>query len=271
MSMPADRSRRRRLGGLARVLLAAFIACDFAAVARARPLAEFSDASVSGTGSSGTASGTAPPPPAKPAPLPVGMDPEPLQQTSGSWVGAGFAFGVLNMPKLGAGVELIGEVRPRRFWPMDFTLVYWFDNVSELNRAQLDLQIHPQIGLPFPEDGSRLSVHAFQASAALCPYESELASGSLLLCAGVQGGLMHVGSEGLLAEDAQTRALFAFDAYVRWHFRLGSGVGISYSAGAFVPMLRDRFGYEDRYGQFHEQFRVGAVGARLDIAVTYGY
>ena len=72
-------------------------------------------------------------------------------------------------------------------------------------------------------------------------------------------------------QDSSTRALFDIDAYARWHFRLGNGLGISYSAGLFVPFLRDRYGYHDRFGAFHEQFRIAPLGGRLDLALTYGF
>jgi hypothetical protein len=198
--------------------------------------------------------------------------PEPGRARDAGWIGAGMAFGVLNMPKLGVGVEVVGELHPRRFWPLAFGLTYWFDNESALGDDALDLGVHPLVSLAFPAGGSRLSVRAYQASAATCPYELGLASGTLELCAGVEGGLIQVTSTGFIEEDDQLRPQFAFDGYARWHFRLGaSGIGITYSLGLFVPVLRDRFGYRGRSGDFHEQFQVAPVGGRLDLALAYGF
>lgn len=165
----------------------------------------------------------------------------------------------------------MGELRSDGAWPIDFGFVYFFDNQAALDRDELDLRAHPLIGLPFPSSGSRLRVSAMQVSAAACPYERDLRPGLLLLCAGVQGGLMRVRSEGFIAPTDTTHALFALEAYARWHFRIDDTLGVSYSAGLFVPFVRDRFGYIDRFGGFSSKFRVGAIGGRLDLVLTYGF
>jgi hypothetical protein len=213
-------------------------------------------------------------PPAVPAPPPADEKLCELDDTgseAGSWIGAGFAVGLLNMPKLGIGLELLGEVRTPVMWPIEIGAVYWLENDDELNSMQTDLIAHPVLAVPYPPGGSRLQIQEMMLSAALCPYEFEMNTGSFLACAGAAAGLLRATGEGFVNESAVTRALFELDAYARWHFRLGSGVGITYSAGVFVPFLRDHFGYHDRFGAYHDQFRIAAIGGRLDLAITYGF
>ena len=184
----------------------------------------------------------------------------------------GSGIGVVNLPKLGVGVELVGEARPRRFWPLAFGLTYWFDNDKELTSSQLNLNVHPLIALPYPSGGSRLTARAYQASAATCPYETALGSGALSLCAGIEGGILRVSGAGFVNARTQTRPMFAFDAYARWHFRFASsGLGITYSLGVFVPMIRDSFGFRDHRGDFDEEFQQAPVGGRVDVALAYGF
>jgi hypothetical protein len=188
-----------------------------------------------------------------------------------SWLGAGFAIGVLNLPKLGAGAALEGELRVPGLFPIDFGLVYFFDNEAALTRDELDLQAHPLIGATFPPGGSRLRVNTAQLSAAACPYERDMKPGSLLLCIGGQGGVIRVRGEGFVGEVDSTRGLFALEAYARWHFPISDTLGVSYSAGVFVPFVRDRFGYLNRHRAFTEKFRIAPVGGRLDLLLTYGF
>jgi hypothetical protein len=124
---------------------------------------------------------------------------------------------------------------------------------------------------PFPPGGSRSTFSALEAKAALCPLEHELRSGSIIACAGVQGGVLFVQSEGFVDDQDQTRPLFGFEAYARWHFKLWDPIGVTYSAGVFVPVIRDRFGFRDGFDRFRELFRIAPVGGRLDIALTYSF
>lgn len=188
-----------------------------------------------------------------------------------SWVGAGVAFGVLNLPNFGAGVTLLGQVRTDDFWPIDLGAVYWFDNQAELRSSELDLQLHPLVTVPFPAGGSRSTFSAIEAKAAVCPLEHGLRAGTLIACAGLQGGVLFARSEGFSGDEDQTRPLLGFELYARWHFRVAGPIGLSYSAGAFVPLFRERFGYRDGFGRFHEQFRIAPIGGRLDIAMTYSF
>ncbi len=200
---------------------------------------------------------------------PASERPQPTE--TASWLGAGLALGVLNLPKLGTGLTVAGELRAGKFWPIELSAVYWFTNDADLSRDQLDLRANPLIGAPFPSKGSRVSVRAVQASLALCPYEHGLTPGSLLLCAGAQGGVLRAEGSGFKSQSQSARPLFALEAYARWHFQLGEALGVSYSAGIFVPLMRDRFGYTDRFGHYNQQFRQGPAGGRLDLVLTHSF
>jgi hypothetical protein len=210
-----------------------------------------------------------PPPPPEPTEL-CGHHEE-AEPESGSWIGAGFTAGLLNLPKLGIGVEVIGELRVPNMWPIELSATYWFENDAVLNATELDLAANPFIYAPYPPGGSRLEVTEMQASAALCPFEYNLETGSFMACGGVSAGALRASGEGFVNQKAVTRPLFDFDAYARWHFRLGAGIGITYSAGLFIPLFRDHFGYMDRAGDFHQSFRIAPIGGRLDLALTYGF
>jgi hypothetical protein len=187
-----------------------------------------------------------------------------------SWIGAGVALGILNLPKIGVGVELIAQLRTEVIWPIEFSLVYWFQNDAELSVSELDLMLHPFYPYPYPEGGSKLSMTAAQLGAALCPLERYMSSDIFQLCAGVKAGLLRAESHGFPDESSETRPTLELEGFLRYHFRLGGDLAVSYSAGLFVPLIRDRFGYRDRQGDFVEVFRTSAVGGRLDLALTYG-
>jgi hypothetical protein len=128
------------------------------------------------------------------------------------------------------------------------------------------------VGVRFPAGGGRSTFSAVEARAAVCPLEHGLRSGTLIACVGLQGGVLFARSAGFQADsDDQTRPLFGFELYARWHFRIAGPLGLSYSAGAFVPLFRERFGYRDGFGRFHEQFRIAPIGGRLDLALTYSF
>jgi len=223
------------------------------------PAAEPAPAAPSETLAKPTAAATA----SKPGPVFI-AHPRP------SWVGAGVALGVLNLPKIGVGVELLAELRTKSIWPIEFSLIYWFQNDAELSASELDLMLHPFYAYAYPEGGSKLSMTAAQLGAALCPLERYMRSDIFQLCAGVKAGLLRAESRGFPDEGTETRPTLELEGYVRYHFHLGGDLGLSYSAGVFVALLRDRFGYLDRQGDFVEVFRTSPVGARLDLALTYG-
>jgi hypothetical protein len=207
----------------------------------------------------------------KPAPksATAAMQPPPPQPDQRSWIGAGIGLGVLDLPKLAAGVQLRGQLRVEHVWPIDLGVAYYFDNNAALSEDELDLKANTYVLAPFPSGGSRIGMSAWRANAALCPYERGLESGTLQLCAGLFGELLRAKSYGLLEASNKSRTLFAFEGYARWHFPLGKVIGVTYSAGLFVPFSRDRFGYLDRFGDFTTKFRISAIGGRLDLALTY--
>jgi hypothetical protein len=196
-------------------------------------------------------------------------DPEPEPETLR--LGIGTAFGVLNLPKLGVGLEALAELQPASFpFPIDLTFVYWLDNTAELTPSQLDLGVHPLIVVPFPDSGSRIVFSALKFGAAICPYQHELKSGRILLCGGLYGGLLRGSPEGFVGGEEKTSALYGVEAYARWHFHLTGALGLSYSVGLFGALGRERFGHVDAFGDFREDFQVSPVGGRLDLALTFG-
>jgi hypothetical protein len=68
--------------------------------------------------------------------------------------------------------------------------------------------------------------------------------------------------------DSQTRPIVGADLYARFRFALSGPLSLTYSAGLFVPFIRDRFGFIDPYRRFQEHFRASVVCARLDLLLT---
>jgi hypothetical protein len=166
-------------------------------------------------------------------------------------------------------VELLAELRTESLWPIEFSLVYWFQNDAELGYSELDLMLHPFYAYPYPEGGSKLSMTAAQLGAALCPLERYMGNDIFQLCAGAKAGLLRAESSGFPDQGTETRPTLELEGYARYHFRIAGGLGLTYSAGLFVALIRDRFGYLDRQGDFVELFRTSAVGARLDLALSF--
>jgi len=188
------------------------------------------------------------------------------------YLGAGLALGVLNLPNLGAGPKVYAQLAPEGFWPVELSAVYFFENVRELDNAELDLVLHPMLLVPYPPEGARAKFQIAQLSVALCPYERGLTAGSLFVCGGLYGGMLAVETEGFgLLDGSEQQLLFGLEAYVRWRFRLGPGFGLTYSVGLDAPLTQERFGYEDRFGRFVELFQASPVGGRVDLALTAGF
>ncbi len=187
------------------------------------------------------------------------------------WIGAGFGFGILNLPKMAFGVTALGQVRIGEFWPIDFGVAYFFDNDQELSDREIDLRINPLVIVPFPGEGSLTTFSSAELKVALCPFEQRMRTGSLFACAGVQGGLLFASPSGFIDEGDEMRGLFNVDLYARLRFRLADRIAVTYSAGVFIPVVRDRFGYVDGEGDFREQFRLPVVGGRLDAALVFGF
>jgi hypothetical protein len=182
-------------------------------------------------------------------------------------IAAGFVLGVLNLPKLAMGPALLAEVEAG--WPHDFGLSYMPPNAAQVGYRELDLGLHPLRTVPFPPGGSEIEVSLLQINAATCPLRHRLSSGRLLGCAGLYGGMLSASGEGFIAGGRdETRFLAGAEAYARWHFRIAGPVGLTYSAGLFVPFVREPFGYRDREGEFRELFRQPSFGGRLDVLLA---
>ena len=184
-------------------------------------------------------------------------------------IGAGASIGVLNLPSLGAGVTLITQFGT--VLPMDLSITYFFENSSELTTPERDLGIVPVFVVPWPPGGSRASFSLTQVNFGMCPAQHDLDPGVLLGCAGVYGGLLSAQGEGFVEPVDTLRVALGLEAYARWRYRLGGPIGLTYSAGLFVPLLRPAFGYVDGDGEFQQQFRVSPLGGRLDVALTYAF
>jgi hypothetical protein len=184
-------------------------------------------------------------------------------------LGAGAMIGVLNLPNLGAGITVLGQLGT--IIPIDLALGYYFDNTDELLVMERDLGLHPLFGTPWPPGGSRTAFSIVQASAGVCPLRHELVPGTLFGCGGLYGGLMRAAPEGFVAAEDVLRPVLGLEAYARWRYTLGGPIGLTYSAGLFVPLLRPAFGYVDSRGRFSEQFRVSPLGGRLDVALSYAF
>ncbi len=188
----------------------------------------------------------------------------------GVQIGAGLTAGLFNLPSLGIGASLHAQVTPRGFWPIELSATYFFDNERQLTSVDLDLAVHPLFLFPFPAEGSRISFGIAQLSATVCPHDQALSGGRIFVCAGAYGGLIRVEAEGfVLANHSEDRPLFGLEGYVRWRFKISGPLSFTYSAGLFVPLLRERFGYTDRFARFHELFQTTPVNGRVDLALAF--
>ena len=198
--------------------------------------------------------------------------PDETGNQGGSWIGAGLAIGLLNMPKLGIGLEAVGEIRTPVMWPIEVGAVYWLDNDDELTSVQTDLIAHPLLAVPYPPGGSARSIQETMLSAALCPYEFQMATGSFLACGGASGGILRASGEGFVDEKTVVRPLFELDAYARWHFRLGGGVGISVQRGPVRAVLPRSLRLPQ---SLRRAITISSAwlrsAAQLDLALTYGF
>jgi len=199
----------------------------------------------------------------KPAPPP----PPPVPPPPRLVLGAGAALGVLNLPSIAVGPALFAEVEAG--WPLDFSVSYLPASSAAIGDRELDLGLHPLLYVPYPPGGSEIELSLLQASAGTCPLRHRLTTGRLLGCAGLYGGILSASGEGFVDAGDETRFLAGAEVYARWHFRIGGPIGLTYSAGLFVPFMRERFGYIDREGAFRKLFREPAVGGRLDVFLAY--
>jgi hypothetical protein len=189
------------------------------------------------------------------------------QQPEPTRIGLGASIGVLNLPSLGAGVTVLAQLAT--VVPIDLSITHYFENTTELTTSERDLGLVPLAVVPWPPGGSQTTFALTQLNVAACPVRHDLDPGVLLGCAGVYGGLITAESEGFVDSVDIVRLALGLEAYARWRYRLGGPIGLTYSAGLFVPLLRPGFGYIDGYGKFREQFRGSPLGGRLDVAITY--
>lgn len=181
--------------------------------------------------------------------------------------GAGAVLGVLNLPSIALGPALFAEFDAG--WPIDVSVAYLPPNTAELGYRDLQLALHPAFEVPYPAEGSRLELSLLQVSAGTCPLRHDLDNGFLLGCAGLYGGMLQGSSEGLVRASDVTRFLAGAELYARWQFRLGGPIALTYSAGLFVPFVREPFGYRNRDGDFQQLFREPVFGGRLDVFLVY--
>jgi hypothetical protein len=167
------------------------------------------------------------------------------------------------------GPELFAEVDAG--WPIELSVAYYPKNSEEISDDQLDLGLLPNGFVPFPPDGSRIAFSELEASVDTCPLRYRMQSGSVLACGGLFGGVLMAKSEGFVSENDETRLSAGAEAFARWHFRIAEPIGITYSAGLFVPFVRDRFGFLNRNGEYRELFRQPVIGGRLDVALSWWF
>ncbi len=197
--------------------------------------------------------------------------PETAQEPAVS-VGGGMSLGIFNLPNLGVGLSAYAQVSPPGFFPFEVRASYFFDNGASLNRVEQDLNIHPGVFYPFPEGASRIRFQLMQIAAAVCPLGHQLPSGRLRVCGGAYAGLLSATANNFVRfEGDESRATFGLETYLRWRFVVAEPVALAYSAGIFVPFIRDSFGYRDRLGNYQELFRQSVIGGRLDLFMTAAF
>jgi hypothetical protein len=95
------------------------------------------------------------------------------------------------------------------------------------------------------ETGAGARFAAYELAAALCPRAMTRDRLELVVCGGVRLGAIHARGLGLDATRAATRPRALADLAVGPRVRLAGPVWLVASAGASVPLVRDRFAYGD--------------------------
>lgn len=198
------------------------------------------------------------------------MEPPPPPVFGAFAVGAGVAVGLLNLPSVGVAPSLWARLAPADTWALEMSLDAWLDNDADLSTYERDLGVHPMLVVSPTGKGS-VRFNAFEGGLAVCPYRSLLDPGELSFCAGVRGGMIEAHGIGFAQASDATRALFSIEAHARWRYHLAGPLGLSYSAGLFVPVLRDRFTYVDAFGRERDKFRLAPLAGRLDLALTLDF
>lgn len=194
-------------------------------------------------------------------------DAEPPPTFGAFALGAGVAVGFLNLPRVGIAPSFWARLAPAETWALEMSLDAWLDNDAPLSNYERDLGVHPMYVIS-PNDSGSIRFRAFEGGVALCPYRTSLDPGELSFCAGVRGGVIEADGIGFAQATAATRGLFSVEGHARWRYHLVGPLGLSYSAGLFVPLLRDQFSYVDAFGRQRDKFRQAPLGGRLDLALT---
>ena len=91
----------------------------------------------------------------------------------------------------------------------------------------------------------------------------------LRLCAGGRGGALRATARGFDTTSPETRPLATVSIWGRFTAELGGGLGLTLTAGAGVPLVRDRFLYADPAGTTHELYHPSPVHALLGLGLEY--
>jgi hypothetical protein len=179
----------------------------------------------------------APPRPGVPlaVPPPPDLRPAPIVLTFG--VGAGLSSSLL--PGVAASFGVRGELAARGFVPVALTL-----------------RVHPASSTMVAGAGGRFS--AWTAELAACPGWSSrrVRIGG---CAGLEGGALAGTYINLAEGESHVRPLLLATLVPFAAVRLGGPFWARLSAGAWFPLLRERWGYLDARGAFEEVFRPAPV------------
>ena len=173
--------------------------------------------------------------PPRPPPAPPAPPPSPFALTFG--LGGGVSYGFL--PGLGASFGARGELAVTRLVPIAATL-----------------RNHAPSSAVVAQAGGRFS--AWTAELAACP---AWASSRVRLggCAGLGGGVIEGSYLNLLDGQSHVRPLVLATLLPFAAVRLAGPVWLRAEGGAWVPLLRERWGYIDPSGMFDEVFRPAPV------------
>lgn len=195
-----------------------------------------------------------PPEPPRPrAPEPAAGLPEPRPASLLLTLGAGAGFSSSLLPGVAASFGVRGEMAWSRFVPI-----------------ALSLRVHPAVSATTASGtGGRFS--AWTGELAVCPAwaRPRLRIGG---CVGVEGGALSGVHVNLAAGDDHVRPLVLATLMPFLAVRLAGPVWARAGAGAWIPLLRERWGYLDARGTFEEVFRPAPVipAATLTLEVQAG-
>lgn len=190
--------------------------------------------------------------PAPPAPEARPAAARPEAATTG-YVAAGGGASAGLVPGLGLGVAASAGVRPWGGPVFELEAAHWFGRRVEHN------------------DGAA-AVSATHAGLNACALPFARGRWQLGGCAGAQAGVVRVGASGFGGENlAPTRPLANVAARAEARFAVSGPLFVRLTAGAALPLVRDRYFFDDRTGRETSLFRlaplVTAVG--LQAGVTF--